>query len=317
MKKKFIIVIILAVILIVFFLIIKSNEQPVEIIPRHSKIPEDAVKITPQSDYYPPIRYTNEYTDPVPVKGDVNTAGAEDSAFILPNGNELYVWFTPDPLVPVIEQLVDKVTGIYYYTKSGDEWIGGDKVVLNKKNEDTLDGCLFVGNGQAWFCSARKGNLPPEGLNFWTADISGNKVSHIKNAGKKLNVDYKIGELHITSDDKEMYYHKADGDIYMLENINGEWQNERKVENINSDDFEGYPFVNEDIDEMWITRTYLGTPALLRSKRIDGQWQKPELMFSQFAGEATLDDQGNVYFTHHFFEYGEMIEADIYVAYKK
>ena len=43
-------------------------------------------------------------------------------------------------------------------------------------------------------------------------------------------------------------------------------------------------------------------------------WQEPELILSQFAGEASLDRDGNLYFTHHFFHNGEMIEADIYVA---
>ena len=41
------------------------------------------------------------------------------------------------------------------------------------------------------------------------------------------------------------------------------------------------------------------------------------LIVSQFAGEPTLDDAGNLYFVHHYFEHGQMIEADIYVAYKK
>jgi len=38
-------------------------------------------------------------------------------------------------------------------------------------------------------------------------------------------------------------------------------------------------------------------------------------LVSQFAGEPTLDDAGNLYFVHHFFTREmEMIEADIYVA---
>ena len=48
-----------------------------------------------------------------------------------------------------------------------------------------------------------------------------------------------------------------------------------------------------------------------------GQWQEPELIISSFAGEPTLDADGNVYFVHHFYEDGKMIEADIYVAMKK
>ena len=59
----------------------------------------------------------------------------------------------------------------------------------------------------------------------------------------------------------------------------------------------------------------MGTPALYRSRVGPGGWQEPELFVSQFAGEgASLDRAGNLYFTHHFFLSGEMLEADIYVA---
>jgi hypothetical protein len=33
-------------------------------------------------------------------------------------------------------------------------------------------------------------------------------------------------------------------------------------------------------------------------------------------GEASLDNEGNVYFTHHFYKNDAMLEADIYVASK-
>jgi hypothetical protein len=61
----------------------------------------------------------------------------------------------------------------------------------------------------------------------------------------------------------------------------------------------------------------MGSPGLFRSRRINGEWQEPELMFSQFAGESSIDREGNIYFTHHYFKDGVMLEADIYVAYKK
>jgi hypothetical protein len=41
------------------------------------------------------------------------------------------------------------------------------------------------------------------------------------------------------------------------------------------------------------------------------------LIISQFAGEPTLDAEGNLYFVHHFYLDGKQIEADIYVAYRK
>jgi hypothetical protein len=43
----------------------------------------------------------------------------------------------------------------------------------------------------------------------------------------------------------------------------------------------------------------------------------PELIISQFAGEPSIDNEGNIYFTHHFFQEGKMIEADIYIAEKQ
>jgi hypothetical protein len=61
----------------------------------------------------------------------------------------------------------------------------------------------------------------------------------------------------------------------------------------------------------------IGAPELWRSKRVDGGWAAPEQMFVNFAGEASLDRQGNVYFTHHFYENDRMREADIYYARKR
>ncbi len=56
----------------------------------------------------------------VPLGSGVNTAGAEDSAFIIPDGNTVYFWFTPDPGIPAQKQIIDGVTGIYVPRKDGD-----------------------------------------------------------------------------------------------------------------------------------------------------------------------------------------------------
>jgi len=62
----------------------------------------------------------------------------------------------------------------------------------------------------------------------------------------------------------------------------------------------------------------LGAPAIYRSEKVNGAWSEPQLILSQFAGEPTLDSEGNLYFAHHFFNNAsQMIEADIYVAYRK
>ena len=60
-----------------------------------------------------------------------------------------------------------------------------------------------------------------------------------------------------------------------------------------------------------------GGSAFFSFRNPDGSWNGPELIVSQFAGEATLDNEGNLYFTHHFYKDAVMLDVDIYVAYKK
>ena len=83
--------------------------------------------------------------------------------------------------------------------------------------------------------------------------------------------------------------------------------------NVNTERNEGWPAISPNGKELWISRDY----GLWRSKWINGEWTELELMISPLAGEASIDNEGNVYFTHHFFKDNKMVEADIYVAYKK
>ncbi len=287
--------------------------------PRESTIPEDAIKMTPEMDKLPPILHSDEYGEPVPMPYPINTKGAEDSAFITPDGNNFYVWFTPDPNIPVVEQLTDGVTAIYWSKKVNGEWQGPERLILN--DDLSLDGCLFVQGNEAWFCSARIGNIRE--LDIYTVELVNGTWTNWQNAGEPINMEYWTGELHITSDGKQMYYHseREDSlgcyDIYVIEKVNGEWQPPEPVPAVNTEACEGWPFVTEDMNELWFTRIYLGSPAIYKSELINGTWQEPELILSQFAGESTLDIEGNLYFTHHFYENGTMLEADIYVAYKK
>ena len=158
---------------------------------------------------------------------------------------------------------------------------------------------------------------------MWTAELKDGRWANWENVGKKLNADYEIGELHITADGNEMYFHssrtggKGNLDIWVTRKLNGEWQEPENVEVINTPENEGWPFITQDGSELWFLRTYMGSPGIFRSKKINGGWGEPELIISQFAAEPSLDSAGNVYFTHHFYKDGKMIEADIYVAYRK
>ena len=132
---------------------------------------------------------------------------------------------------------------------------------------------------------------------------------------------YEVGELHITADGQELYFHsarpsgKGQYDIWVSKNLGGTWQEPINVAIVNSPHTDGWPFVSQDGIELWFTRV-VGAPELYRSKRINGEWTEPEKMFSVFSGESSMDNAGNIYFSHHFFKDDVMLEADIYVARK-
>lgn len=288
-------------------------EQP---LTREEAIPDNAVKVLPTTDIYPPILHSSEWHEPVPLPGPVNTAGAEDSPFICEARQELYFWFTPDPNIPPEKQLLDGVTGIWVSRWHEGQWQEPERVWLQDEGKLALDGCTFISGDKMYFCSAREGYV---GVHWFTSnyeDGEWKKWTHID-----FPSEFGVGELHVWED--ELYYHsdrdggKGGYDIWMLERVNGEWQNPVNVAAVNSAGNEGMPYLTSDGQELWFNRSYEGSPAIFRSVRENGEWQEPELIISQFAGEPTLDWEGNIYFVHHFFKDGKMIEADIYVAYRK
>jgi hypothetical protein len=99
-------------------------------IKRENLIPSNQVKIVLETDLYPPGSVTNEYGEPVPLPYPFNTAGAEDSAYIMPDGNTLYAWFTPNVKKSPEEQVTDGVTGIYVFRKVNDGWSPVEQVVF-------------------------------------------------------------------------------------------------------------------------------------------------------------------------------------------
>ena len=136
-------------------------------VDRGSKIPLDVVKMSPETDAQPPQMHSSEFEAPAPVPGQVNSAGAEDSPFITPDGSTLYFFFTPDVDIPAEKQLLDGVTGIYRSLKTNGEWTMPERVMLQDPGKLALDGCGFVLGEAMWFCSAREGY---EGIHWFTAD---------------------------------------------------------------------------------------------------------------------------------------------------
>lgn len=285
---------------------------------REQAIPSTAVKITPETDLYPPILHSDEYEQPVPMPSPINTAGAEDSGFMMPDGNTFYLWFTPDPNITAQEQLLDEVTGLYVSQQVNGEWQEPKRIWLQEPGELALDGCLFILEKTMWFASARSGYT---GMNWFTASLVHGEWTDWKDAGFKP--EYDVGELHISADGQELYFHsarpggKGEYDIWVCHNENGEWLPPKNIEAVNSPETDGWPFLTQNGNELWFTRIYQGTPAIFKAVRVNGEWQEPKLVISQFAGEPSLDNDGNIYFTHHFYKDGVMLEADYYVAVKK
>jgi len=299
-----------------------SGPQPAPTtIPRLIAIPSDLIKILPEMDFFPPILLSNEFHQPVPVPGLVNTAGGEDSPFITPDGQTLYFWFTPDVRKPAQEQLEDGATGIYVTNLVEGEWAQPQRVLLNQTGELALDGCPTVHQNTLWFCSARVGN--ERSIDFWTADITTNGYTNIQNAGSELNMDVYIGEMHVSADGNSIYFHsEQEGSIGGYDNwvthfVDGHWTAPQNLYALNSATTDGWPFISEDGQEFWFLRVYSGSPALFRSIWNGEDWGEPELIVSQFAGEPSLDIAGNLYFVHHYYNDGIMLDADIYVAYRK
>ena len=284
-------------------------------VSRYDLIPEDAVKMTPETDRSPAVSHIEGWEDPVPLPYPVNTAGGEDSAFIMPDGNTLYFFFTPGTGVPVEEQVADGVTGIYVSHKVDGGWSEPERILLQEPGKLAGDGCEFVQGNTMIFCTVREWYT---GIHWFTAEYVDGKWQNWEISD--FDPEYEVGELHVSPDGNELYFHssRAGGkgglDIWKMEKVDGEWAEPVNVEAVNTERDEGWPALSPDGNELWISHDY----GVWRSEKVDGEWTEPERAFFPLAGEASVDGEGNVYFTHHFFDENDtMIEADIYVAYKR
>jgi len=289
-------------------------------ISREDKLPADIVKGTPENDIFRPVMQSTEWEAPVPMEGPINTLGAEDSPFITSDNSRFFFFFTPDVRVPLTEQLVDTVTGIWMSERSGLSWTEPKRVYL--ESIECLDGCAFAAGDTLYFASVRAGNLGE--IDVFTAVWNGEEYVDVKNCGTELNVTYDIGEFHISDDKSTLYYGKYNGtdyDLWALSNVDGEWKNPAAVSALNTSKSENQPCLADGGNELWYTSDsklgYTG-PAVFRSVKIESGWGEPEEIISNFAGEPTIDSDGNIYFVHHYMDSTvNIIEADIYFCKKK
>jgi hypothetical protein len=291
---------------------------------REGAIPLSAVKVTPDTDIERPVLNSGEFEDPIPLPGPVNTAGAEDAPVVSRNGRDLFFFFTPDVSVPPEEQLFDCVTGVWWSQRVGSSWSEPVRAWLS--NTYSLDGPMCTRGGTLWFASFRQGGYR-EG-DIYTATFDGT-AWHWQNAGEQLNADYQIGECYLTAFGDTMVYARASSfTVYGGYDL---WESHRdftgwsEPENlgpaVNGPYDDGWPYLSANGQEIWFTSVsrlgYEG-PSVFRSVRTIGGWTEPEEIVSNYAGDAAMDPQGNLYFTHHYVDsLGDIIEADIYVCYRR
>jgi hypothetical protein len=298
-----------------------------EVVSRRDSVPSGAVKQTPADDPWPPVAAAG-WSQPVPLDGPINTAGAEDSPFVPEDGGAFYFFFTPDLNIPVENQVGDGVTGIWMAPRLGDGWGEPVRVRLAGPGELSLDGCEFVLGDEMWFCSIRAGNTRE--IDIYTARFVDEGWTDWQNAGEQVNLDYQVGEMHITADGQELYFGSTRPggfgglDLWVSQRAGDGWGEPVNLgAAINGPGNENRPFVTADGRELWFdaeSRSGHPGPAIFRSVRQpDDSWGPAEEIISQFAGEPNLAADGNtLYFVHHFFsaDLGSAIEADIYVSFR-
>ncbi|HEY9075912.1 MAG TPA: hypothetical protein VIO61_05175 [Anaerolineaceae bacterium] len=298
------------------------NPTPVN---RYALIPAGVSKITPAEDAWIPTAAAG-WSQPAPLPFPVNTAGAEDSPFILEDDVTLLFFFTPDLNIPAEKQLLDGVTGIWVTRRQGEGWSEPQRLMLARPGEMHLDGCPFINGSLLVFCSARQGNY--RDIDLFTAEWNGNEGSNWKNWGEQINRQYRVGEMHISKDGSMLYFSsdRAGGwggrDLWVSRKQGEGWGEPVNLgAQVNSSQDENRPFLSADGNELWFDRPGgKGKPgtAIFRSLRQkDGSWSIPEEIVSIFAGEPTLTSDGKtLFFVHHYVskDGSKIYEADVYFS---
>lgn len=305
--------------------ILACSATPPPTVSRLDAIPADAVKGHPNNDPWPPVVAAG-WNQPLPLSAVINTAGAEDSPFVTPDGQALYFFFTPDLRVPPEKQLLDGVSGIWLTRRAGDGWTEPERVPLAGSADVHLDGCPFVLDDQMVFCSARPGNRRE--VDLYTATWQDGAWAEPQNWSDPINGAYDVGEMHITADGGSLYFASprpggfGGQDLWVSHKVDGRWGEPVNLgPAINTPGDENRPFVSLGGGELWFdAASHHGRagPAIFRAiRQADGSWGEPEEIVSSFAGEPVLTADGrSLYFVHHYAsaDLAHIVEADIYVS---
>jgi hypothetical protein len=290
---------------------------------RESSIPQGSIKVTPDTDLFPPVFHLNGWSDPEPLEGPVNTAGVEDAPVVSPQGDLLFFFFTPDASVPAEDQITDGYTGVWWCQLSGGTWQEPVRAVLCSGL--SLDGPMDYHSDTLWFASIREGTWMDDG-DIYTAVLEGDSWNWV-NAGSRLNSDINVGEVTVAPSGDTLIFARSSQygqyggyDLWMSYMESGTWSDPQNLgQSLNSPSNDGWPSLNPDGTELWFTRSeselgYPG-PAVYRSTWNGSSWNQPEEVVSNFCGDPAVDSEGNLYFTHVYADStGGIIETDIYMA---
>ena len=283
---------------------------------RQASIPPGAVRCLPERDPHPPVVHADGWLPPVPLPAPINTAGVEDSPFLTPDGRTLLFFFTPSHHIPAERQVLDGVSGLYISRRQDNGWSEPLRLVLQDPGLLALDGCPFLLGDSLWFCSARPGNL--RSVDLWIATLRSGTASGWVHTGERLNRDLQVGEMHLSADGGTMHFHApgpgGDLDLFTVQRSETGWGDPRPIDELNTVEGEGWPFLSEDGDELWFTRAEAGGFAIYRSPRAGTRWGAPERIASPLAAEPTLDRHGNLIFVHASVIDGVVVETDLYLA---
>jgi len=278
---------------------------------------------TLQTDKNPPVLQSEHWETPQPLPDPIDMDGVELSPFIMLAGEELYFYYTPDLSISEVKQALDGISGLYYSRQVDGKWLKPE--MLDLGDEYALNGCVYINGQTLWFCSRRDGNYGD--VDFYTASRVDGIWQNGQNAGEQLNMDYDVGEAHLSADQNTMIFSAFRYGGFGLMDL---WQTQRTGESwsepvnlggvVNSTESDDYPFLSEDGSELWFTSpSRMGYPgyAIFRSIWQDGAWGEPQEIISNNVSEVSIDRAGNLYFAHYFYdEEGKLLGSKIYVAYK-
>ncbi len=298
------------------------GEDPSTTPTRLESLPADAVKMTPETDHFPPLLLLpDEFEAPVPLDGPVNTAGIEDAPVISADGSRLIFFFTPDGEVPPSLQVLDRVTGVWQAVRTQGGWTEPERVLLC--DDLALDGPVCLQGDTLWFASFRAGNYG-EG-DIYTAVLRDNRWQDWSNAGHRLNADLDIGECWILPGGDELIYDavaaggQGGQDLWRVPRLEGGWGEPQNLgAPLNTGLGDSRPALAPDGDTLWYTHEGSASghgPSIWRAHRTAEGWSSPEEVVTGYVGDPGIDASGDLYFTHLFYDAeGRKIEADIYVC---